>query len=150
MDTSKRLATRGGYGTRSRLSRSSHDARFPPQHCPWTPDPCVLDACSVHSGGMLGGPATTPFGIAHAPLSPLEPLRDTCTSQRGWASRRGRGSALQCPCALRVPASCGLTPPLGMGTISARDLALNTSQEGIDGGSAAVLSQRAFAGGMQL
>jgi len=43
-----------------------------------------------------------------------------------------------------------LTPPLGMGTISTRDLALDTSQEGTDGGAAAVLSERAFTGGMQL
>ena len=63
---------------------------------------------------------------------------------------RGRGSAIQRTCALRVPASCGLTPPLRMRTISARGLAPYTSPEGTDGGPADVLSERAFAGGMQL
>jgi hypothetical protein len=50
-------------------------------------------------GGMLGGPATTHSGTAHAHLSPVEPLRGTCTSQKGCARVRDRGSALQLTCA---------------------------------------------------
>ena len=61
---------------------------------------------------------------------------------------RDGGSALQRTCASRMPTSFELTPPLGIGTIAARGIAFDTSEESTDGGSAAVLSQRAFAGGM--